>query len=140
MDPLGLFFPHQDVAFGTHMLSVGCCNQCYNHNYDGALGSARETVKKYDLERERNAIRHCVRSCELTRKCGKGCTLRKLRERETPLHWLLKPQDTRADLHNNEVGADVGGQSRSCSAGCDQAFQNGRLNTSSVDGEFNNRG
>ena len=71
-----------------------------------------------------DALRHCIWSCMMSRRCGRLCAWLATAYHESfnPLPW-----DNRMDLANNSVGRDVAGSSIDCGEGCLMKFYSGEL-------------
>lgn len=90
-------------------------------------------------ERKQNAMRHCIRACDLSERCGISDSLGVLNDRESAIHRILKPGDTKSDKYNNSIGAVLSVLPGSCETKCNTVMSIGLLDTQEHPNEFQNR-
>jgi RHS repeat-associated protein len=107
-------------------LGLGLCKNCGTCLNDLADNVFREIhrlpVKDIMHEQFRNALRHCIVSCEGPKRCGSICSLLiDLRE------FGQKDPDRQIDLCNNAIGRRLGSGSANCVTACVDSLRSGGL-------------
>jgi RHS repeat-associated protein len=118
-------------AFYANDIADDVRNAARDHSTFG--DDAHSSTSNPNIDTEQDAYRHCLWSCELAKKFGRGNAIFVTNFHEIELRG--RASSRAMDRHNNRCGARLGASGAECAASCEQAVRSGDLSVTRAWGD-----